>query len=432
MEKKVNEFIKQHNLILDKPIIVAVSGGADSVSLLYVLKNLGYSLILAHVNHNKREASKIEEASMRDLAKELNISFELLDYHYSNLDNFQAEAHHARYNFFKSLCDKYNTNIIATAHHKDDQIETVLMKLMEGSNLYGYGGISILNERDGYLFVRPLLCVTKEEIYAYCKKNNLIYFEDSSNQEDDYLRNRLRHKVIPILKEECPSLSDKIMEYSIQLHEAFDYIREESISYLDKNNNKINLDSFHNLNIAVKKDILSLLLERSFIRKNNDIIDNMLKLLKTKDGNKELHLENNYRFVKSYNLAYISKGNIKENKEYQLDLGDEIIVGDYRFYLTKSHNNICANYINICYNDLVFPLTIRYRKDGDMMNIGIGNKRVSRILIDKKVPKEKRDQIPLVLDKNQNVLWVVGYQKSTDVSNMKDKGDIYLVCEVVK
>ncbi len=432
MERKVFEFLKNQNLILDKPIIVAVSGGADSVSLLYVLKNLGYNLVLAHVNHNKREASKIEEKAMIDLANKLSIPFELLDYHYSNQDNFQAEAHHARYDFFKSLCKKYHTNIIATAHHKDDQIETVLMKLMEGSNLYGYGGISIKNERDGYLFIRPLLCVTKNEIYDYCNQNNLVYFEDSSNQEDDYLRNRLRHNVIPILKEECPSLSDKIMEYSIQLHEAFDYIREQSISYLKVNNNKIKLDSFNELNIAVKKDILSLLLENHSIRKNNDIIDNMLRILKNSDGNKEIYLENNYRFIKSYDKAYITKNSTKNTNCYQLDLGDEIIMGDYKLYLTKSHNNPCANYINICYNDLVFPLSVRYRLDGDMMNIGIGNKRVSRILIDKKVPKEKRDQIPLVLDKEGNILWLVGYQKSAVISNMKDKGDIYLVCEVVK
>nr|MCR5231718.1 tRNA lysidine(34) synthetase TilS [Acholeplasmatales bacterium] len=256
MENKVKEFIKNNNLILNKPIIVAVSGGADSVSLLYVLHKLGYKLVLAHVNHNKRKESIIEQHAMEELALKLNIPFELLDYHYSSKDNFQSEAHEARYEFFKSLCKKYNTNIIATAHHKDDQIETVLMKLMEGSNLYGYGGIAISNVRDGYLIIRPLLCVTKEEIYDYCNKNNLVYFEDSSNKENDYLRNRLRHNVIPILKNECPSLGDKIMEYSIQAHEAFDYIREQSISYLKNNNDTIDINTYLNLNIALKKDIL--------------------------------------------------------------------------------------------------------------------------------------------------------------------------------
>lgn len=174
MENKVKEFIKNNNLILNKPIIVAVSGGADSVSLLYVLHKLGYKLVLAHVNHNKRKESIIEQHAMEELALKLNIPFELLDYHYSSKDNFQSEAHEARYEFFKSLCKKYNTNIIATAHHKDDQIETVLMKLMEGSNLYGYGGIAISNVRDGYLIIRPLLCVTKEEIYDYLNKKYFV------------------------------------------------------------------------------------------------------------------------------------------------------------------------------------------------------------------------------------------------------------------
>ena len=431
MINKVKAFIKKNNLILDKPIIVAVSGGADSVSLLDVLHKLGYKLVLAHVNHNKREESKIEQIAMENLAKELNIPFELLDYHYSNSNNFQSEAHFARYDFFKDLCKKYNTNIIATAHHKDDQIETVLMKLMEGSNLYGYGGIAIESKREDYSIVRPLLCVSKDEIYDYCKKNNLVYFEDASNMSNDYLRNRIRHNVIPILKNECANVLDKIMEYSIQAHEAFDYIRSESINYLESNNNQIDYNTYNSLNIALKKDILALLLEKYNIRKNNEIIEKILTILKDSNGTKIINLENNYSFVKNYNKAYIKENNIVNKESYLMNIEDRIKIGNYVFYFTNSHNNKSANYIKLCYNDLEFPLTIRYRENGDEIDLGFGAKKINRILIDKKVPKDIRDSIPVVLDNRGKILWLVNYQKSDFVAKMKEKGDLLLACEVL-
>ena len=111
---------------------------------------------------------------------------------------------------------------------------------------------------------------------------------------------------------------------------------------------------------------------------------------------------------------------------------DIIQIGKYKFYFTNSHNNICAKYVNLCYNDLVFPLTIRYRQEGDFIDIGIGNKKISRILIDNKVPKEKRDEVPLVINGNNEILWVYNYAKSKTVTDSKDKGNIYLVCEVIE
>ena len=241
MENKIKNFIINNNLIEEEPIICATSGGVDSVCLINILHNLGYKVVLAHVNHHKRKESELEEEAMKLLARKLDVPFELLNYHYNGKDNFHNDSHNARYDFFKSLCLKYNTHTIASAHHLDDQIETILMKIMEGSNLYGYGGISISNFDGNYKLIRPLLCVTKDELYKYAKESNLIYFEDSSNFEDDFLRNRLRHHVIPYLKKECSDLGKKTLEYNIQVKEAFDYIRKDSIKYLEEHDNKIEI-----------------------------------------------------------------------------------------------------------------------------------------------------------------------------------------------
>ena len=431
MEKKIVSFLKENNLIIDKPIIVAVSGGADSVCLLYVLYKLGYKVILAHVNHHKRIESEIEEKAMRNFANELNIPFEVLEYHYDGMDNFHNDSHNARYNFFRGLCKKYNTNIIATAHHQDDQIETVLMKIMEGSNLYGYGGIAIVNDDNEYKIIRPLLCVDKEEIYSYVKKNNLIYFEDKSNHEDDFLRNRIRHHVVPLLKKESPSVGEKFEEYSIQAHEAFQFIRGLSKAYLKENNDSLVVDSFNKLDIALKKDIIALMLEKYNIRKNKEIVLNILSLMEDSHGTKTIHLEGDYVFSRIYSIGKIKKEVVNNDISYKMNKDDIIVIGKYKFYFTNSHNNICTKSIKLCYNVLEFPLTIRYKKKGDSINLAVGTKKVSRILIDKKVPKEDRLSIPIIENGNGEILWVYDYAKSDFVSKQKNTGDIYLVCEVL-
>jgi len=430
VEKKVSSFIKENNLIIKEPIIVATSGGADSVSLLAILFKLGYKVILAHVNHNKREQSKIEEAAMRSLASSLDIPFELLDYHYDGEDNFHNDSHNARYNFFRELCDKYNTDTIATAHHSDDQLETILIKLMEGSNLYGYGGIPMCNYDGKYRIIRPLLCVTKEEIYNYAKRNNLEFFEDASNHGDEFLRNRLRHHVSPLLKSECSDLSNKAMEYSIQVHEAFQFIRKQSIDYLDLNKNKIDVNTYKNLDIALKKDIISLLLERYDIRKNNNIVLDILRILANDNGTKEIALEHNYRFVRNYNIGYIVIEEKTYKEEVTLSIDNSVIFAEkYKFYFSKKIVDNNAKYMKLCYNNLELPFTIRYKNDGDKINIGYCEKKVSRILIDNKVPRNDREHIPLVCDNTSKVLWIYGVLRSQEVIECKNNGDIYLICE---
>lgn len=425
----VKQFIIKQNININSKVICAVSGGADSVCLIHILHDLGYDVVLAHVNHHKREQSELEEVKMKELADNLNVPFELLSYHYDGVDNFHNDSHNARYNFFTSLCKKYNTNIIATAHHSDDQIETVLMKILEGSNLYGYGGIPSIKDDGVYLTIRPLLCVNKNEIYSYVNKKGYEYFEDSSNHEDVFLRNRIRHHITPLLKQECSDLNNKILEYSIQLHEAFSFIRNLSIKYLIEHNNKIEYDSFNLLDIALKKDIISLLLEKYNIRKNNNIIIQILNMLNSNKGNKSIKLENNYMFIRSYNLSYIEK--IKDNNidNIIINLNDDIIYNDmYHFYFSKIKPNN-AKYIKLCYNELKLPFKIRSRVDGDIIKTLVGSKKVSRVFIDNKIPSNKRNDIPVILDDNDNILWIFDLVKSKSVYEQKELGDIYFIGE---
>lgn len=433
MENRVKSFLKFNNIIIDKPIICAISGGVDSVCMINILYKLGYNVILAHVNHNKREESKLEEIEMSNLAKSLNIPFELLDYHFEGNDNFHNAAHNARYEFFKNLCTKYNTNIIATAHHLDDQIETILIKLMEGSNLYGYGGISVCNDDGQYKIIRPLLCTNKEELYLYANNNNLKYFEDSSNNSDEFIRNRLRHHVVPLLKKECNDLYNKASQYSNQLKEIFSFIRSQSIDYLNKTNNIISLEGFNKLDIALKKDIISLLLERYNINKSYSLINNINEFLLSNNGSKEMVLSNDYLLVREYDKAFITKREKRDIFPQIITLDNDIIFDNrYRFYFSKKVPSNNAKYIKLCYNDIVLPFIARTKEDGDSIELLIGNKRVSRIFIDNKISKEQRNYIPIITDNNGKLLWIYDLAKSKDVFNQKNSKEIvYFVCEEV-
>ncbi|MDE6241016.1 MAG: tRNA lysidine(34) synthetase TilS [Anaeroplasmataceae bacterium] len=432
MQSKVQKFINEYNLIQTTgPIICAVSGGVDSVCLLHILHTLNYPLVLAHVNHHKREQSNIEQTAMEQLAKKLNIPFELLDYHDKGEDNFQNSAHDARYAFFKNLAKKYHTTLIATAHHLNDQAETILMRLITGSNLYGYAGISIIQEEKDYSLIRPLLCVTKDEIYSYAKEHHLSFFEDSSNASDDYLRNRIRHYVLPLLEKENTNYLEKIQEFSIQTKESFNFIRKQSINYLDKQNNSIEASSFLELHAALKKDILCLLFERYGLEKTFDVIVKCVHLIE-QNKNCLYHLKDSYSFILEYGKASIKK--IEDTSSFNeiLDLEDtKIVLGRYKFYFSKKIPQNNEKYLKLCYNELKLPFFIRNKKDGDFINMSYGNKKVARILIDEKIPPSKRNQIPLIFDSEENLLWIYNMAKSQAVFNQKDKSDIFLVCEEV-
>ncbi|MCR5307584.1 MAG: tRNA lysidine(34) synthetase TilS, partial [bacterium] len=199
----IKNFINEENLIeKNETIVVGVSGGIDSMVLLNVLYDLGYNIIIAHVNHNVRIESKDELIFVKKYAEERNIKFESTVLDKIEGTNFQDEARRLRYEFFFNVARKHNATKIATAHHLDDLLETILMRISRGSNLYGYGGIKPIINYSSFSIIRPLLCVNRQTIKEYQELKNIPYMEDNSNLKDKYTRNRYRHHIVPILVEE--------------------------------------------------------------------------------------------------------------------------------------------------------------------------------------------------------------------------------------
>ena len=397
-----------NSLEKNKPVVLALSGGVDSMVLFSVLISANYKVVIAHVNHHKRSESQIEQEYIKQLSIENNCPFEVLDF-YHEKENFQAEAHKKRYEFFINTAKKYNASCIITAHHYMDNLETILMNILRGSNLYGYGGINEAVTYDGFMIIRPFINSYKEDIYKYAHENNVKYFEDSSNSSDDYLRNRIRHHVIPLLEKENPSLKSSVTNFSSQLHEAFDYIRTSSVNYLTEHDGKIEINSFNNLALIIKKDIINYICEQNKILSTDNKINDILKLIENPKPNLSYDLNNEYIFVKAYDKCYVSTKTDKTSISFTINKNEQVeVMGFTTFQLNESINS--ETYLKISSNEPL-PLHIRTRCNGDRLIIGDGHKKLKDFLIDKKVPKEKRDNLLIVTNNLGEIIWVIGYYK---------------------
>ena len=195
----LNESIKEH----DK-IVIACSGGPDSMVLLSLLCNLrkekDFNIICAHVNHNKREESESEALMVEDFCKKNKVTFEMTKFEENEKGNFEAIARKKRYEYFEKVMKKYKIKKLFTAHHGDDLAETILMRITRGSTLRGYSGFTKYNNSEWYELYRPLIFVTKQEIVEYADENKIPYAIDKSNKDQKYTRNRFRYQILPELK----------------------------------------------------------------------------------------------------------------------------------------------------------------------------------------------------------------------------------------
>ena len=190
--------------IKDQKVLLACSTGVDSMVLLDLLlkATVKENITVVHINHQKREQSTIEEEFIKDFSKSQNITCFVHHLPHYDGSNFQEWARKKRYEYFYEDAKLTNSTVILLAHHADDNFETIIMRLLRSSSIEGYAGIRKEKMHRGFLIYRPLLDVSKASIYEYANESRIKFFEDSSNQENDYTRNRIRHYVIPKLKEE--------------------------------------------------------------------------------------------------------------------------------------------------------------------------------------------------------------------------------------
>jgi len=427
------------NLLKDKDVVVVgVSGGPDSMALLYLLKeirkNKDISLVCSHVNHNVRRESAKEKEFLENWCLKNDILFESMVIEKYGDDNFHNEARTIRYNYFNSLVEKYSANYLMTAHHGDDLVETVLMRLVRGSTLKGYGGFYQEVDMDNYKIIRPLVYATKKEIEEYNKKNKIPYVVDKSNKKDKYTRNRYRKIVLPFLKKEDSRVHEKFLKFSKVINEYDNYINIQTKKAFNKvySDNKLSISKYFELDSLLQDKILYVLLEDIYhddlMLVNDKHVDLIKKLISSKKQNTYAYLPNDIKVVKAYDVLEIVYDNeIQDN--YNIELIDYAILPNGKRlekvdFIDTNGNDVCR----LNSSDIVLPLYVRTRKLGDKIALKgtNGHKKVKDILIDSKINMKDRDLWPIVVDSSDNIVWIPGLKKSKFNKQKSEKCDIII------
>lgn len=438
MEEVYNFIRNKIDLKPGDTIIVGVSGGPDSMALLYILnefKNkIDLNLICAHVNHCQRKESDIEEDYVRNYCKENNIIFECIKINNWGDDNFENEARSARYNFFEDLINNYDAKYLMTAHHADDLMETILMRIVRGSTLKGYSGFSRVVDRNNYKIIRPLITLTKDEILEFNKINNIKYYIDSTNNEDFHTRNRYRHVVLPFLKNENPNVHKKFLKFSETLIENSNYIDKEANKVFNRvfQNGILYIDKFNELEKVIQTKIIYNILEKIY---GDDLliihdahVDLIFDLINSNKSNSIVHLPNSIIIIKSYNELNFNYDDEKYD-EYEIEISDIVNLPNGKIIeKVIESGDTSNNTIRISSSDIKLPLYVRNKRDGDKMEVkGLnGRKKISDIFIDKKIKASDRDVWPVVLDAEDNVIWLPGLKKSKLDRKIDEEYDIIL------
>lgn len=438
---KVYDFLLNKIKLTDKDIIVVgVSAGPDSMALLHILddlkKKIGYKIVVAHVNHNVREESKEEAEFLRNYCTTHNIPFEMMVISKYGDDNFHNEARNIRYNFYDELITKYGANYLMTGHHADDLMETILMRIVRGSTLRGYSGFSDLVSMNNYKIARPLISVTKQELEEFDKENNIPYRVDKSNFKDKYTRNRYRKNVLPFLKNEDKLVHEKFIRFSNQIKECDDFIERMVAKEIDSvyQDGIIIVDKFKLLDIVIGKRIIdyifSVIYRDDIIEIDSRHVDLVINCINSSRANVTFNLPNDYLVVKEYNKVYFKK-NINLVMPYDIELNDEAFLPNGLTIKKVNESKTDGNDIlRLNSNDVVLPLRVRSRKNGDRIKVKNmnGTKKVNEVLINAKIPASKRDLWPIVVDSQDKIVWIPKVKKSKYNRRKDEDCDIIFKC----
>ena len=437
--RPLNGVIKMNDVIEDikkqikqETVVIATSGGPDSMCLLHLInQNTNLKIICAHVNHKLREESEAEAQMVKNYCTCNNITYEY--YELTNYKgNTEAYAREKRYNFFEKIIKKYNSKYLLTAHHGDDLVETILMKIIRG-NLDNLVGFKKLTKRDNYYIYRPLINKTKEEIINYCKNNNIKYAIDKTNFEDTYTRNRIRKYILPELKKENKNIHNNFIKLSNKIEEYEDYINKEVDNKLKDiyKEEKINIKILNKEEKIIKEKILYKILKTIYKEDIKQIkqkhINQILNAFSNKKPNIILNLPLNKIFIKEYSKAKII--NKIDKKEYNYILKDEIkLPNNHNIKIIKDINDTSNFIIKLNTKEIKMPLHIRTRKEGDKIKIkGLnGRKKLKDIFINEKIPKQERITYPILTDDKDNILWIPGIKKSEFDKSKTENYDIII------
>ncbi|WP_214743111.1 tRNA lysidine(34) synthetase TilS [Exiguobacterium sp. s48] len=406
-----------------RKVLVAVSGGVDSIVLLDRLVKQGWDVAVAHVHHGLREASDEEYTFVSNVAASYQIPF-----HGTSLEfkrGSQARYREARYQFFEDIMNEYGYETLATAHHADDELETVLIQLYR--NVQEVKGIPESRPFGNGVLIRPLLKETKEQLIHYARMTGLEWREDVTNQERTYLRNRIRHEIVPRLKEMWPNVVHEVSEtakraradwyarYALCERWIDEYVVFEMKAFHVKLVDVAHLSSLDRYTVGR-------LLSRRYGVEVGEAIE---KLTVSRKDTGIYHLTGDWFMTKRNGVLKLEQNlNINQLPPIEIEsLPTVIQFGEHTVSLS-----VVEGQEGIPLDKISYPLTVRTIAPGDRMRLNVGSKKVARILIDEKIERTIRPTLPLLEDASGQILAIVGVR----VSEFLDKSDAICLRLMVK
>lgn len=419
----------------EKKLLIAVSGGMDSVVLLYLLKQLDYNITIAHCNFNLRaDESDGDEKFIRDYAIKNNIKIFVTNFNTElfasdNKLSIQVAARKLRYVWFEQLLQEKHLDYLLTAHHLDDSIETFLINFTRGTGLEGLTGIPQQNDN----IIRPLLPFTRNEIENFAKENNILWREDSSNASDKYFRNKLRHDIIPILKSLNPAFSDSFLQTILNLQQSQSLVNDASVLVYKKivteteGQKHINIDQLKRL--PNYEAYLYQWLSPFGFTAWNDIYN----LMDAQSGKQVL--SSSYRLLKDREVLILEPLKQIDKQIYEIEEG----ITEVNEPLTIKLQTVDAispdytkNTIFVNNNLIKFPLFVRKWQEGDYfypLGMNGQKKKVSKYFKDEKMSLSEKENAWLLCSENK-VVWIVGKRaderfKADDTTNLILKIEVF-------
>lgn len=439
---KLMPFMKRHQLIhSDATVLVGVSGGADSLLLLHFLASvrdeLRLKIMAVSIDHGLRgEESAKDVQYVKSICKKLGTpciarQIDVKKRKEIHKEGTQLAARAMRYQVFEEIMEETRADFLALAHHGDDQVETVLMRLVRQSNPASLTGIPVKRRLATGYIIRPLLCLSKDEIYQYCREHHIVPREDPSNKSTVYTRNFFRLQVLPLLKQQDPQVHHHVQEMTERLAEDKQYIQEQSEKMVQEvvtyegNVAFFHIETFRSYPIALQRRAFHLILNYLYQNVPTDITtqhekDFFLLLTQGKsnvtlDFPKALKVTKNYQELRFHFLSQVNK----EWKDHQvIKIPSEITLPNgatLKAEYTSGHICESSQTLHIPIEcESLLPLSVRVRAPGDRMMVrGLnGRKKVKDIFIDEKVPAYQRDNWPLIFGADGSLLWITGLKKA--------------------